>query len=292
MNRWLVGLVAFLLTLPILVVATAGGIALWLSGWYFYVWWLLPICWGLAFLILRNVRKKRVAKLEATRVWTPRDDAAWKIVDEEAKKAAQWPEDKLAVADTYVATVRELAVKLARHYHLDAADPIEQLTLIEIFTAIELAGRDMAELVRDPACAGESSLDRCRSGLPAPVARSEVVQLRHQRNVGRVGGLQSDLDRRALSRFADRRHPFRQRVARQRHRLVLHVVRAADRAASHRAQQRPTPGRRRSLARAAGSGNPERRPHEKPRPASPHAGTARADGRPRRPGQGGASRAW
>jgi uncharacterized protein len=147
-NRWLIGLVVFMLTLPILVVAVAGGIALWRSGWYFYLWWLLPICWGIAFLLLRNVRKKQTAKLEALKVWTPRDDAAWKIVDEEARKAAKWPEDKLALADTYIKTVRELADKLARHYHPDAADPVEQLTLIEIFTAIELAGRDMAELVR------------------------------------------------------------------------------------------------------------------------------------------------
>jgi uncharacterized protein len=147
-NRWVIGLVAVLLAIPILVIATAGGIALWWSGWYFYLWWLLPICWGIAFLILRNVRKKRIAKFESLKVWTPRDEAAWKIVDDEAKKAAQWPEDKLAVADTYVKTVRDLAVKLARHYHPDAADPIEELTLIEIFTAIELAGRDMGELVR------------------------------------------------------------------------------------------------------------------------------------------------
>jgi hypothetical protein len=147
-NRWLIGFVAFLLILPVLAIGIVGGVAMWLLGWYFYVWWLLPICWGLAFLILRNARKKRAAKIEATKVWTPRDEAAWKIVDDEAKKAAQWPEDKLAVADTYVATVRELAVKLARHYHPDAADPVEQLTLVEIFTAIELAGRDMAELVR------------------------------------------------------------------------------------------------------------------------------------------------
>ena len=148
MNRWVIGLVAVLLAIPILVIATAGGIALWWSGWYFYLWWLLPICWGLAFLILRNVRKKQVAKVEALKVWTPRDEAAWKIVDDEAKKAAKWPEEKLAVGDTYVKTVQELAVKLARHYHPEAVDPIEQLTLIEIFTAIELAGRDMAELVR------------------------------------------------------------------------------------------------------------------------------------------------
>ena len=140
MNRWLGGLVAFLLIVPVLAIGIAGGIAMWSLGWYFYLWWLLPVCWGVAFLLLRNVRKQVAAKEEALKVWTPRDEAAWKIVQEEARAAAKWPEDKLAVADTYVKTVRELAEKLARHYHPDAADPIEGLTQSsEIFTAIELA---------------------------------------------------------------------------------------------------------------------------------------------------------
>ena len=147
-NRWVIGLVVALYALPIVVLVAAGGYALWERGWYFYLWWLLPVCWGIAVLILRSIRKKQVASVEEKMVWTPRDEAAWKIVEEEAQKAASWPEDKLAVADTYVKTVRELAVKLARHYHPDAADPVEGLTLIEIFTAIELAGRDMGELVR------------------------------------------------------------------------------------------------------------------------------------------------
>ena len=82
MNRWVIGLVvALYVLLPILVIMGAGGYALWERGWYFYLWWLLPVCWGIAVLILRNVRKKQVAAVEKSMVWTPRDEAAWKIVE-------------------------------------------------------------------------------------------------------------------------------------------------------------------------------------------------------------------
>jgi predicted GTPase len=147
-SRWQIAVVAALVALPILVLLTAGGIALWRTGWYFWLWWLLPVCWGIAYLLLRILRKRRDAALAESLVWTPRDEEAWKIVLDEAKKAEQWPIEALTVADTYLKTARDLADKLARHYHPNAKDPISELTLLEILTATELAAHDLADIVK------------------------------------------------------------------------------------------------------------------------------------------------
>jgi predicted GTPase len=147
-SRWQIAVVAALFALPILVLLTAGGIALWRTGWYFWLWWLLPVCWGIAYLLLHFLRKRRAAALAESLVWTPRDEEAWKIVLDEARKAEHWPIEALTVADTYIKTARDLAGKLARHYHPNANDPVSELTLLEILAATELAAHDLAEIVK------------------------------------------------------------------------------------------------------------------------------------------------
>lgn len=150
MSRWFVALVALLFAMPILVLTVAGGIALWRTGWYTWLWWLMPLCWGLAYLILNRSWERHRPSLapDPGQLWSPRDTAAWQIVLAEAKKAAELPAEALTKGDTYLQTARALAEQLAHHYHPGSTDPLAELTLVEIFTCIELAARDMNEIVR------------------------------------------------------------------------------------------------------------------------------------------------
>jgi predicted GTPase len=150
-NRLRIVLLVLLLCLPILVLAGAGGVALWHSGWYAWLWWLLPVCWGAAYLLLRRLwlgGRGEPPEPDPDPHWTPRDEAAWGLVLAEARKASDVPAAQLTQLATYQETAERLARQLARHYHPTSQDPVESLTLVEILTAVELAVRDLSEVVR------------------------------------------------------------------------------------------------------------------------------------------------
>lgn len=55
MRRWQPVLVATLLLLPILAIAGFGAWQLWQSGWWFWLAWSLPVCWGLGWFLARRL---------------------------------------------------------------------------------------------------------------------------------------------------------------------------------------------------------------------------------------------
>ncbi len=157
MKPWKLIVFLVLLLLPILTILIAGGISLWWHGWYTWVWWAMPVCWGLATVwILMN----RPAPTQASRepppslVWSTRDNQAWdSIVLDQVKKSEELPLKTLTDPKTYTSEGLVLADRLAKAYHPGMENPYADLTVLEILTAIELAAKDFSEIVR--------------SGLPA-----------------------------------------------------------------------------------------------------------------------------
>ena len=56
--------------------------------------------------------------------------------------------EALIGADLYIDTGRRAAQAAGRFYHPDASDPLDQVPLIELLTALELAAEDLAKLSR------------------------------------------------------------------------------------------------------------------------------------------------
>ncbi len=152
MSRWRSLVVLVLLLLPILAYMAVGTWALWKYGWYTWLWVPWPVCWGLAFFLLRWWKKYFAPPDVSSEIpmhWTPRDQAAWKLVLERSKSLGQIPPDDLTRIQFYVDTATQLSLEIAHVYHPKAKDPVSQLTIPEILAALELVFEDLAELVDD-----------------------------------------------------------------------------------------------------------------------------------------------
>ncbi len=151
MSRWRVLVVLGLILSPLLFFVGAGSYFLWIQGWSFLVWWPLALCMGIGYFLGWHWQRKRLLlhPPEATtpRHWTDQDNRAWELVQAEAKKGASLPQEELSSIDHYWTTAKELAAKLAAFYHPGSVDPANDLTVPEILSAIELATRDLNELV-------------------------------------------------------------------------------------------------------------------------------------------------
>ncbi len=80
--------------------------------------------------------------------FAPADRAAWEVVQEESTRAEGVPLDKLTEADLYIETGRRLVDRLARHYHPLVENPLDNVPVMELITAFELASEDLADLCR------------------------------------------------------------------------------------------------------------------------------------------------
>jgi len=85
---------------------------------------------------------------EAPQTFAPFDREAWKLVEIKGERSEAIPMEALAGADLYIETGRELARRLAAHYHPLSHDPIEHVPIIDLLTALELAAEDLADLCR------------------------------------------------------------------------------------------------------------------------------------------------
>lgn len=151
MSRWRVILVIGLILAPFLFLASAGSYYLWTKRWGFFAWWPLAFCMGLGYTLGWYWQRKRLLlhppDTFSPRHWTEQDNRAWQLVQSEARSAGSLSADKLCSLDHYLAAAKQLAEQLTAYYHPGAADPISNLTLPEILTVIELAARDLTELV-------------------------------------------------------------------------------------------------------------------------------------------------
>ncbi len=150
MSRWCALVVVILLLVPFTVYAAVGGWALWQNGWLTWLWLPFPLCWGAAFLLMRLWKKyisPPESPTEIPRHWTPRDQTAWKLIEERSKALSSVPPEKLTEIQFYFDTATELSLEIARIYHPKAQDPVSQLTIPEILAALELVFEDLSAMV-------------------------------------------------------------------------------------------------------------------------------------------------
>jgi small GTP-binding protein len=146
-SRWQLIVLAVLSLAPVALFAGFGAWSLYESGRWYWIWWTLPVCWGLGSLLWRwwgRAIEIPVPDLDHAH-WTPRDQAAWQIVEAEQKRV-----DEIAAADLtdpqyYTKITQELALKIARHYHPRAQDPLGSLSVVEILAAVDLISEDMED---------------------------------------------------------------------------------------------------------------------------------------------------
>lgn len=151
MSRWRIGVVVVLILLPFIALAMMGSWYLWTEGLTLWVWLPLSLLIGAGSLLgwywQRNHLLLPQPHLEPPAHATERDEKAWKLIEARAQAAGQLDVDILSEPDHYLHTALDLAKDLATFYYPKSADPIAALTIPEILTVIELAARDMHEMV-------------------------------------------------------------------------------------------------------------------------------------------------
>lgn len=151
LKQWRAGVLALLLVGPVAAYVGFGTIWLWERGWL----WVAALLWilaGAAFSILSARWTRTVEPIMPPLDWdspstfSPRDRQAWKIVEEEAESGESLAMEAMLNPNLYGDTGRRLAHRLASFYHPNASNPLDEVPLVELLTAIELAAEDLAHL--------------------------------------------------------------------------------------------------------------------------------------------------
>ncbi len=153
LKRTLRASVGALLLAPFVLILLASGVVfLWENPWLLrWLWIPIPICWFIALLLFR-MAKRRYGPIwrpstEILPHWTDQDREAWRQVTVFADTSQPESIDQFFNADLYLETTQQLAEQLAVHYHPNAKDAIDNLTIPEILTAAELAISDLRRFV-------------------------------------------------------------------------------------------------------------------------------------------------
>jgi predicted GTPase len=138
---------------PVVAYVAFGSLWLWEHGWL----WIAALLWiaaGTAFSILAARWTKSIHPImppidwESPSTFSPRDRDAWKLVEEEADTGNGLEMEGLLEPDLYGQTGRHLLRKLATFYHPNTSHPLDDVPLVDLLTAIELAAEDLAQLSR------------------------------------------------------------------------------------------------------------------------------------------------
>lgn len=147
--RWSIYALTLLIVMPILVFMAVGGWTLYESGRWFWLWWLLPGCWGLAAIIWKLMLPPKpifdVLQAGQCDHWTPRDFQAWNIVLSEHAQVDSYSSQELSDPHFYLRKTLELADKLAQHYHPRSSDPLGELSVVEILAVAHLVSEDLED---------------------------------------------------------------------------------------------------------------------------------------------------
>jgi uncharacterized protein len=155
LRQWRSWVLVALLVGPVLVYVGLGMLWLWERGWI--VCTIAAVLWvvaGVAFSILAARWTKTSRSLmppldwDAPQTFSPLDRDAWKLVQEEADQGETLTFDVLLGADVYIDTGRRLMKRLVEHYHPLASHPFDDVPLVELLTAFELAAEDLSGLCR------------------------------------------------------------------------------------------------------------------------------------------------
>jgi predicted GTPase len=153
--------IGFLVVLPILVCVGFGTHAIWITGYWKSLWWILPACWALAWLASRLWKRGDLvadvaAKIEldpnACKHWNRRDHEAAKIIDRHQRDFQSLDAKKLSDPHHYLSQAQSLATELAEFYHGEAKQgsssaALDSLTIVEVAAAARLAIDDVEEWI-------------------------------------------------------------------------------------------------------------------------------------------------
>jgi hypothetical protein len=109
---------------------------------------------GIVFSLLASRWTKSPRKLlppidwDAPQTFSPFDRQAWALVEEEANRGDLVSMEQLSGFDTYIDTGKRLAARLSAHYHPLSTDPFEDIPVVEVLTALQLAAEDLVDLCR------------------------------------------------------------------------------------------------------------------------------------------------
>ncbi len=155
LKQWRSWVLVLLLAGPVFIYAALGMRWLWDRGWLVLtvasVLWLFA---GVLFAILAarwtKTNRPMMPPLDwdAPQTFALLDREAWKIVQEEADQGESLAFEALLTSDVYINSGLRLFRRLATHYHPHATHPLDNVPLIELLTALELAAEDLSGLCR------------------------------------------------------------------------------------------------------------------------------------------------
>ena len=138
-----------LTAVPVTLYIVVGAYALWKTHLLMWLWWILPVCWLLTFLLVKfwPAKPKPDAAPPTAMHWTPRDQEAAEIVLRYQEQVETVSPAQLTTAQFYIDQFQKLSHELATYYHPDAADPFSSLTVPELAAAIRLVTDDLEQIV-------------------------------------------------------------------------------------------------------------------------------------------------
>lgn len=146
MSRWQLITLSVLSLLPVLLLAGFGGWSLYQSGYWLWLWWTMPLCWGIASLLWRRWGQVDLPQPPLDRThWTPQDQTATAIVEAEQRRVGEYTTQQLCDPQFYTQVTQALALKIAQHYYPKANDPLGQRTVVEILAAVQLISADVED---------------------------------------------------------------------------------------------------------------------------------------------------
>jgi uncharacterized protein len=176
LRQWRSWVLVGLLVGPVLVYVGLGMLWLWERGWLICT--IAAVVWvvaGVAFSVLASRWTKTSRPLmppldwDSPQTFSPLDRDAWKLVQDEADQGETLTFDVLLGGDVYIETGRRLMKRLVEHYHPLTAHPFDDVPVVELLTAFELAAEDL-------------------SGLCRQVPGGDMVSLSHWRRAVQVAG--------------------------------------------------------------------------------------------------------
>ena len=176
LKQWRSWVLVTLLVGPVLVYVGLGMIWLWERGWVICT--VAAVLWvvaGVVFSVLASRWTKTSRSLmppldwDSPQTFSPLDRDAWKIVQDEADQGESLTFDVLLGADVYIDTGRRLMKRLVEHYHPLTSHPFDDVPVVELLTAFELAAEDL-------------------SGLCRQIPGGDMISLSHYRRAVQVAG--------------------------------------------------------------------------------------------------------
>ena len=146
--KWRLFFAGSLFLAPILALVGVGAYHLYAVNWtLLYVPLTLASTFGyvVGSRMAARLREPASNAVPPADYWTPRDEAAWKLVEAEAMSAPAPPPDALADLERHARQAEKLALIVARIYHPSATEPFNHLTLPEVLACCELVAHDLAE---------------------------------------------------------------------------------------------------------------------------------------------------